>query len=236
MVNVLIAITSYNEAFYPDGAKTGLFLTEALHPFEAFRAVGYEVVFASETGEWGFDEHSIVEPFLTGDDWTVYNDKHSEFMQSLKNVKKASELNSKDFDIFFAAGGHGTVFDYPKAKNLQNLAADIYANGGLVSAVCHGPAIFDGLLDKSTGKPLIQGKRVTGFTDEGETALGLDSVMAAKGVKTIKAVADEYDATYVAPAGPWDDFTVNDQRVITGVNPQSAASVGTLVIKTFSNL
>ncbi len=30
----LIAITSYNGVIYPDGTKTGLFYTEALHPYE----------------------------------------------------------------------------------------------------------------------------------------------------------------------------------------------------------
>lgn len=234
MVKVLIAITSHNEPFYPDGKKTGLFFSEAFHPFEIFRALGWEIDFASENGKWGYDEHSIVEPFLTGDDATVFADKNSEFNKAIENVKSASELNSEDYDIFFAAGGHGTIFDFPNAKKLHLLASDIYAKGNIVSAVCHGPAIFDGLLDKSTGEPLIKGKKVTGFTDEGEAVMGLDTILAENKLKTVKTVADESGAIYVAPAGPWDDFTVEDQRIITGVNPQSASSVAKLIVKSFT--
>ncbi|CAH2354922.1 glyoxalase 3 [[Candida] railenensis] len=236
MVNVLIAITSYNEVFHPTGEKTGLYYTEAIHPFEKLHAAGYNVQFASETGKWGYDEHSIKKESLSAEDYETLTNEQSEFNRTLKNVKKASELDSKDYDIFFAAGGHGTVFDFPTAKDLQSIAADVYAKGGIVAAVCHGPAIFEGLLDKTTGKPLIEGKKVTGFTDEGEKLLNLDGVFASKNLKTVRVVAEESKAIYVSPEGPWDDFTVTDSRIVTGANPQSAASIGAEIVKAFNAL
>jgi hypothetical protein len=39
----LIAISSFNGAIYPGGHKTGLFFTEALHPFEVLTEAGFEV-------------------------------------------------------------------------------------------------------------------------------------------------------------------------------------------------
>ena len=60
------------------------------------------------------------------------------------------------------------MFDFPKASQLQKVAAEIYANGGIVAAVCHGPSILAGILDTTTGKPIIQGKKVTGFAKKGE--------------------------------------------------------------------
>lgn len=221
-MSVLLAITSYNGEFYADGSKTGLYFTEALHPFQKFKAAGYEVTFVSETGTYGFDEHSIVKDQLDGDDYAVLIDKHSDFNQLLAKTKKASEVDSKDFDIFFAAGGHGACFDFPKADGLHKLALEIYAKNGVVSAVCHGPEIFDGLNDKSTGKPLIAGKKVTGFTDEGEKVLSLDPLLAKYKLKTCKQIYQEIGATYVEPEGPWVEFAVTDGRIVTGVNPQSA--------------
>jgi D-lactate dehydratase len=46
----LISISSFSGAIYPGGLKTGLFYTEALHPFEVLTEAGFEVDLASETG------------------------------------------------------------------------------------------------------------------------------------------------------------------------------------------
>lgn len=72
------------------------------------------------------------------------------------------------YGIFFAAGGHGSIYDYPKASALHKLAAQIYDNGGVVAAVCHGPAVLPGIKDVKTSEPIIKGKKVTGFSEEGE--------------------------------------------------------------------
>jgi putative intracellular protease/amidase len=44
----LISISSFNGAIYPGGLKTGLFYTEALHPFEVLTDAGFEVDLASQ--------------------------------------------------------------------------------------------------------------------------------------------------------------------------------------------
>lgn len=221
---VLLAISSYNEVFYQDGAKTGLFLVEALHPFDIFKDNGYEVDFVSETGTFGFDEHSLAPDFLSGKDLEVYKDPKSDFNQHLKNIKKASEVNADDYGIFFASAGHATLFDYPKAKGLQDLAQEIWAKDGVIAAVCHGGAIFDGLIDKATGKPLIEGKSITGFTDIGEIILKVDGLMKENQLLSIEDIAKNYGAKYLSPIGPWDDYTVADGKLVTGVNPASAGS------------
>ena len=144
-------------------------------------------------------------------------------------------MNADDYQIFFASAGHGTLFDYPKAKDLQDIASEIYANGGVVAAVCHGPAIFDGLTDKKTGRPLIEGKSITGFTDVGETILGVDSILKAKNLATVEDVAKKYGAKYLAPVGPWDDYSITDGRLVTGVNPASAHSTAVRSIDALKN-
>lgn len=66
MVKVLLALTSYNETFYSDGKKTGVFVVEALHPFEVFRKKGYEIQLASETGTFGWDDPDLISGPMTG--------------------------------------------------------------------------------------------------------------------------------------------------------------------------
>jgi D-lactate dehydratase len=64
----LIAISSFSGAIYPGGLKTGLFYTEALHPFEVLTDAGFEVDLASETGTCGIDQVSLMLQFLSGSD------------------------------------------------------------------------------------------------------------------------------------------------------------------------
>lgn len=233
---VLLAITSYSGEFYDDGAKTGVFWTEAAHPVKFFEAAGFEVDIVSETGGYGVDEHSIQEPFLTGEDLEEYKNKDSTINQKLKEIKKASSLNAKDYGIFFAAGGHGTVFDFPNAKGLINLASEIYDNGGIVSAVCHGPVIFENLKDKKTGEPLGKGKTLTGFTDLGEEQMGVQHVLTKNKLKTVKQIIEEIGATWSPPPAPFDVYSVIDGRVVTGPNPASANDTANSAIKAFNSL
>ncbi|CEP64508.1 uncharacterized protein LALA0_S12e00386g [Lachancea lanzarotensis] len=221
---VLVALTSYNGVFYEDGSKTGAFVVEVLHPFQAYKSKGFEVQFVSETGTFGWDEHSLAPDFLDGDDKKVFDDKSSDFNKHLQTIKKPSEVNADDYSIFFASAGHGTLFDYPTASGLQHLAAKIYKNGGVVAAVCHGPAIFENLMDLDTKKNIIDGKSITGFTDIGEVQLSVDKLIKEKKLNTVEQTAKSAGAKFLAPIGPWDDYSITDGRIVTGVNPASAHS------------
>ena len=77
-------------------------------------------------------------------------------------------MDGSQYGVFYASAGHAALIDYPKASNLQKIAEQVWANGGVVASVCHGPAIFANVLDKATGEPIIKGKKITGFTTEAE--------------------------------------------------------------------
>lgn len=224
MPKAVIALTSYHGEFYDQGRKTGAYLLEALHPFEYFRAQNYEVDFVSETGEFGWDENSIAPDALAGDDKAIFLDKHSEFNVTVAKIRRSADVNPKDYGVFFAAGGHGTVFDFPKATATHNLALQIYAHNGVVAAVCHGPAIFDGLKNATTGESLIKGKKVTGFTDEGEKIVGVEPNLKRYNVPTIKDIVLKEGGLYDQPSDPWADYSIADGRLVTGVNPALARS------------
>src|SRR5215471_3574047 len=185
----LISISSFNGAIYPNNHKTGLFFTEALHPFEVLTAAGFEVDLASETGAFGFDDVSLTDPFLAGSDKAIFNNPKHPFMVKLKSeLKKASELKKGDYGVFFASAGHSALYDYPTAKGLQAVASDIWDRGGVIGTVCHGPAILPGVIDSKTGKTIIYGKTVTGFTIEGELIFRiLDKLRADKVVPVVEA-------------------------------------------------
>src|ERR1700749_3857551 len=123
----VIAISSFHGAIYPSGHKTGLFLVEALHPFEVLVAAGFEVDLASETGTFGFDFNSLQPPFLAGSDKAVYENPNHPFMTKLKSqLHKASDLKKGVYGVFCASAGHSALYDYPTARGLQSIAADVW--------------------------------------------------------------------------------------------------------------
>ncbi|EGW31205.1 uncharacterized protein SPAPADRAFT_51238 [Spathaspora passalidarum NRRL Y-27907] len=233
MVKALIAVTSYHGEFYPNGGKTGLFVCEAIEPFLEFRKKGYEVDFASETGTYGLDVHCTHPDYLNGEAKAAFDDPKSEYSVAIANIKKASDVNVDDYDIVFASAGHGTCFDYPTADGLHAIALSTYKRGGVVAAVCHGPLFFDNFNDPATGEPIVKGKKITGFTDEGEEYLGVFNIMKEKNLETVNQMAQKLGATYVAPNGPWDAFAVVDGKIVTGVNPQSAVVTAEKTIETY---
>lgn len=230
MPKVLIGITSYNEPYFPDGKKTGFFVNEGLQPFNVFRENGFDVDFVSETGTFGLDDNSVSADFLSGQDKEDFENPESEFNRALKNIKKTSEVKAEDYQIFYGSAGHGTLFDYPKSKLLE-VAIEIYNNGGVFATVCHGPIIFDQLINPKTGKFFIEGKRITGFTAVGEEILGVAERMKKDNSPTIEEVANQCGATYVAPPGPFDEFSVVDGRIVTGTNPASATVTAVNAVK-----
>jgi putative intracellular protease/amidase len=106
----LISISSFNGAIYPNGQKTGLFFTEALHPFEGLTQAGFEVDIASETGTYGLNEISLTAPFLAGSHKAVFdNPKHPFNLKLNSELKKASDLKKEEYGLFFASAGHSAL-------------------------------------------------------------------------------------------------------------------------------
>lgn len=220
MARILLAVSSH-DVLGDTGAPTGYSVSEAAHPYFVFVAAGHDVDFVSVKGGEppavvfdGEENEPEVVAFLADE---VVRAK-------LAATRPAAHVRSDGYSAIFYVGGHGAMWDFPSSPDLARLATEIYASGGVVSAVCHGPA---GLVDLRLpdGSYLIDGKRVSSFTNEEEHSLGLVDVMPflledelkKRGALHTKA------ANYVA-------HTENDRRVITGQNPASAALVAQLVV------
>lgn len=88
----LIAITSAHAPLYPEGKETGLFITEALHPFNVFREAGFEVDLVSETGSYSPDWLSQQKEWLPEKDKKVWEDHDSEFRSKLDKLLKPNDI------------------------------------------------------------------------------------------------------------------------------------------------
>jgi putative intracellular protease/amidase len=233
----LIACSSFNGAIYPNGHRTGVFFVEALHPFLVLTDAGFDVDLASETGTFGFDDISLTPPFLSGSEHAILNNPKHPFMVKMKSqLKKASDLRKEDYGFFFASAGHAALYDYPKAKGLQAVATDVWARGGVVGTVCHGPAILPFVIDGKTGKSILHGRTVTGFTIEGELIFRILDKMRADGVVPIPDAVAAAGGFYSGPMSAFDDYSITSGRLVTGTNPESGRSATERGVKVFDKL
>jgi D-lactate dehydratase len=185
----IISVTSARAALFKGRETTGVFINEALHPFNVLRAAGFEVDLVSETGAYTPDTLSLQSKFLQGDDLATWNDTNSEFRKKLDNMPKAADVDGSQYGVFYASAGHAALIDYPTATNLQRIAAQVWANKGIVSSVCHGPAIFANMIDPATNEPIIKGKTITGFTTEAENTMGVMEELRSWNVELVEELA-----------------------------------------------
>jgi D-lactate dehydratase len=233
----LISISSYHGVIYPDGTKTGLFFTEALHPFEVLTRAGFAVDLASETGTFGLDDLSLTEQFLSGHDRSVFDDPHHPFNVQLNTeLRKATDVDPDSYGLFFGSAGHAALYDYPTATGLQAVAASVWSRGGVVAAVCHGPVLLPGVFDAETGTSIITGKTVTGFSVEGEVVLKVMEKLTSDGVQPVVTAVEAAGADYSSPMHPFDDYSITAGRLITGANPASARSAAERAVMAFDAL
>ncbi len=147
--------------------------------------------------------------------------------RKLANTARTAALRARDFDAVFVVGGKGAMFDLPLDTSLARLAGDIYDRGGVVSAVCHGPAGLVRARSKD-GRSLLAGRAVTGFTNEEELVFGKKwasqfTFLLESEIRSLGARWEE--APLMLP------HVVVDGRLITGQNPYSTAATAEAVVR-----
>jgi len=211
---ILIVVTSHEE-LGNTGKKTGFYLSEVTHPYDVFTRAGYEVDFVSpKGGKAPMDGVKLEDPLNKAflDD--------PEKVKQVENTLQPSQIEPDDqYDAIFYAGGHGTMWDFPNNEELAQIAANIYDQGGVVGAVCHGPA---GLVNikLADGEYLIKGKTVSGFTNEEEAAVELTEAVPFLLESKLKEQGAEF-----SKAANFEAHVVTSDRLVTGQNPASAAGV-----------
>ncbi len=147
-----------------------------------------------------------------------------EIREALMNTPKAEDLSAGDYDVIYFAGGHGTMWDFRDCAPLAQLAANVYDKGGVVAAVCHGPA---GLVNikLQDGNYLIDGKQVSSFTNEEESAVGLNDTVPFLLEDALTARGAQH-----SKASNFTEHAVADGRLVTGQNPASAVKVAELAV------
>lgn len=209
------------------GKATGFFLSEASHPWEVFRKAGYEVKLGSPDGGFApVDPKSFkLDDPANGAFWKEYEGGPKSGTEGIPVTVAMEDARPEDYAAVFFAGGHGAVWDFPDNAALQKLTAKIYESGGVVGAVCHGPA---GLVNVKlgNGEPLVKGKKVAPFTNEEEEAVELTKVVPF-------LLEDRFEAAgaILSPGEKFKENAVRDGRLVTGQNPASATKAAELMVE-----
>lgn len=222
-LQVLIVVTNHGTLgpSDADAKPTGFWLAEVAHPWAEFRDAGLAVDFASPDGGFvpmdprSFDLEDAVNRRL----W-----ENLGAIEALYNSHALAAVDPTDYDAIFFAGGHGTMWDFPANEVVQQAVRRVWDDGGIVGAVCHGPAALVGV-ELEGGKQLVAGKRLTAFTVAEERAV--DLVDAVPFLLTERL--EELGATVVT-AETFAEQVVADGRLVTGQNPASAGPTAARIV------
>lgn len=217
---LLMLVTSASQM--GQGQQTGLWLEEFAVPYLLFREQQVPLVVASPRGG-----KIPVDPNSVPDD--DQKTQWSEAIDQLQDTRALEDVWEDGFSGVFVPGGHGAMFDMPDNPLVAAVMERTWADGGLLGAVCHGPAALVGLRNED-GSPLVQNRTVACFTNEEEREVGLDEVMPfllATRLEELGATLDLADK-FVAHA-------ITDGKLVTGQNPQSSEAVARAVINALSD-
>jgi putative intracellular protease/amidase len=213
-MKILIVLTSHDQ-LGDTGKKTGFWLEELAAPYYVLKDAGATITAASpKGGQPPIDPKSDLPENQT--ELTKRFRTDTATQAELANTKKLADVSADDFDAVFYPGGHGPMWDMPhNATSIALIEAFVKADKP-VGAVCHAPAALVNVRGKD-GEYLVKGKRVTGFTNTEEEAVGLAGVVPFLLEDRLKERGGIY-----TKAANWVPYVQVDGKLVTGQNPASS--------------
>lgn len=216
-MNVLFVLTSHDK-LGDTGKKTGFWVEEFANPYYTLLDKGAKITIATPNGGAAPIDPSSDSPDAATADTERYN-KDEATQALIANTHKISDMNADDFDAVFYPGGHGPLWDLANDKTSIALIEKFNTQDKPVAFVCHAPAALKNV--KGTdGEPLVKGKKVTGFTNTEEDAVGLTQVVPF----LVEDMLSKNGGIY-SKKEDWAAYAIQDGNLITGQNPASSELV-----------
>ena len=215
-MKILIVLTSH-DTLGNTGRKTGFWLEELAAPYYVFKEAGAQLTLASpKGGQPPLDPKSNDTAFQT--DETKRFEADAEAKAALANTVPLNSVSYEQYDAVFYPGGHGPLWDLAEDQHSIALIENTLNAGKPVALVCHAPGVLRHA-KKPDGSPLVAGKKVTGFTNTEEEAVGLTDVVPF-------LVEDELvkHGGSFSKVADWQAYSIRDGLLITGQNPASSAA------------
>lgn len=220
---ILMVMTSHDR-LGDTGEPTGVWLEEFAAPWFAFRDAGAEVVTASPRGgAVPVDPKSEDKEQQTEATRRLAGDEPGR--RALTSARPLAEIEPADFDALFYPGGHGPVWDLARDPRSVALIEAAWGACKPLALVCHGPIALMGARDAS-GRPIVEGRRVTGFSDAEEEAMGLLDIVPHRVEDVLRRLGGLFEC-----AEPMAPFVRVDGQLVTGQNPASSAEAAQRLLR-----
>ncbi|MCV2355427.1 type 1 glutamine amidotransferase domain-containing protein [Paucibacter sp. B2R-40] len=222
-MKILMVLTSHDQ-LGSTGLKTGFWLEEFAAPYFVFKDAGAAITVASPLGgQPPLDPKSDDASAQTAATERFRADAAAQTV--LAGSSKLAGVTATDFDAVFYPGGHGPLWDLAEDKQSIALIEAFARANKPVGAVCHAPGVLRHAKN-ADGSPLVQGRRVTGFTNSEEAAVQLTDIVPFLVEDMLKAHGGDY-----SKAADWQPYAVVDGRLVTGQNPASSELVAHELLK-----
>lgn len=223
------------------GWPVGFWWSELTHPYYAFHEAGYEVeIFSPAGGKCeadGLSDPRDTSGYSASDLISMGFLATPSLAALVESTKPVAEIDVARFDAIVVAGGQAPMFSFESATDLHRKFVAFYEAGKIACALCHGVAVLR-YARGSDGRPLVEGKTVTGFANveedfADEAVWGMGALPRGKHLMPwrIQDALVELGANYVQ-AGLWRGFAVRDGNLITGQQNFSGTETANLVIET----
>jgi putative intracellular protease/amidase len=223
MKKILMVLTSHDQ-LGDTGKKTGFWLEEFAAPYYALKDAGASITVVSPAGGQPPLDPKSDEPDAQTDATRRFKADASA-QAVLASTGKLSDVKAADFDAVFYPGGHGPLWDLAEDKHSIALIEAMVAADKPVAAVCHAPGVLRHV-KAADGSALVKGKKVTGFTNTEEDAVGLTKVVPFLVEDMLKANGGEY-----TKGADWQSYVVTDGKLVTGQNPASSEAGAQALLK-----
>lgn len=226
-MHILMVLTSHDR-LGDTGEQTGFWLEEFAAPYYVFKDAGAQVSLASpKGGQPPLDPKSDQPDAQTAD--TERFRKDTDATAALASTRKLADIAGESFDAVFYPGGHGPLWDLAEDKDSIALIESTLAAGIPLAAVCHAPGVLRHVRDPQ-GRPLVQGKAVTGFTNSEEAAVGLTDVVPFLVEDMLKENGGRYEK-----GADWTSHVVTHGTLVTGQNPASSKAAAEALLTLVSD-
>ncbi|NIF69384.1 type 1 glutamine amidotransferase domain-containing protein [Burkholderia sp. Ap-962] len=222
-MKILMVLTSHDQ-LGDTGRKTGFWLEELAAPYYVFKDAGAEIVLASpQSGQPPLDPKSNEPDFQT--EATHRFEADAEAKAALADTVRLGSVTHDAFDAVFYPGGHGPLWDLAEDRDSIALIESTFAARKPLALVCHAPGVLRHAQGED-GKPLVNGRKVTGFTNSEEEAVQLTEVVPFLVEDELKRKGGDY-----SKGADWQSYVVTDGLLITGQNPASSEQAAKVVLE-----